>query len=112
MSLPPPLRFCAGCADQADACQKTDWSSGGHKKACKEITRARHDTNLEVQSRALARVAHMSGGAPNDACYLFCLDRVDTAQLVWGCACRGTFGWTHMGCLVKCAEAARSPPPG
>ena len=52
-----------------------DWTSGGHKKVCEGIARARRDTNLEAQSRALARVSHMSGGAPDDARCIFCLDR-------------------------------------
>ena len=121
------LRFCWGCAEQADAnlsctrchtdycsreSQKPDWTSGGHKKACKEITRARRDTNIEAQSRALSRVAHMSGGAPDDARCLFCLDGGGAEDpLLRGGPCRGSFGWSHAGCLVKMAEAARAPPP-
>ena len=121
------LRSCATCAEQTDAklrcarcrtdycsraCQAAHWVSGGHNKACKGIARARRDTNLEVQSRALACVAHMIGGAPADARCLFCLDWGDTTDpLVRGCACRDSAGWTHMGCLVKSAEVAREPPP-
>ena len=56
------------------ACQKADWGSGGHKDTCKGIARARRDTDLDAQSCALARVSHMSGGAPGDARCLFCLD--------------------------------------
>ena len=105
------LRSCASCADPTDAnvccarchtlycsraCQKTHWSSG-HKKACKGIARACRDTDREAQSRALARVSHMNGGAPDDAYGLFCLDRDDAEEpLVWGCACRGSPGWTRM----------------
>ena len=50
------------------------WDLGGHKKACKAIVRACRDTDREVQSRAIARVSCMSGGAPDDARCLFCLD--------------------------------------
>ena len=79
---------CTSCAEQTDAnlrcarchtrycsseCHKTDWISGGHKKACAGIARARRDTDLEVQLRALARVSCMSGGAPDDARCLFCV---------------------------------------
>ena len=119
------LRSCASCAEQTDAnllcarchtlycsrrCQKTHWASGGHKQTCVGIARARRDTDTEVQSRALARVSHMSGGAPDEACCLFCLDRGDvTDPLLRGCACRGSFGWTHATCLVRSAEAAREP---
>ena len=85
--------------------------TAAHIKACAGLERARRDTDVEAQSRALARVSHMSG-APEDAQCLFCLDGTDAAEpLVRGCACRGTAGWTHMGCLVKWAEAARAPPP-
>ena len=129
MLLPPPaLSFCASCAEQTDAilccarchtdycsrvCQKAHWASGGHKKACAGIARARRDTDLEVQSRGLARVAHMSGGAPGDAHCLTCLDGGDAADpLVRGCACRGSSGWSHVRCLIESAEAARAPPPG
>ena len=103
-----PLQICASCAEQTDAtlccvrcrthycsrmCQKARWTSGGHKKDCKGVARAHRDTDVEVQSRALARVAHMSGGAPNDAHCLFCLDGGNAADpLVRGCACRGSFG--------------------
>ena len=128
--LPPALRTCAGCAEQTAAkfrcarchtphycsrpCQVAHWTSGGHKKCCAGLARARRDTNLEVQSRALARVAHMSGGAPDDAHCLTCLDRGDAADpLVRGCACRGSSGWSHVGCMVETAEATREPsPPG
>ena len=79
---PRALRSCVSCAEQTDgklccarchtlycsrACQKTDWTSG-------------RDTNLEMQSRALVRVAHMSGGAPDDAHCLFCLDQGDATD--------------------------------
>ena len=110
------LRSCASCAEQVDEtlccarchtlycsrqCQKVHWASGGHKKDCKGIARAYRDTNLEAQSRALARVSHMSGGAPGDARCLFCLDEGDaTKPLMRGCACRGSFGWAHVTCLV------------
>ena len=122
-----PLPICASCAEQAGAtlccarchtiycsraCQKTHWASGGHKKACKGLARARRDTDLAAQSRTLARVSHMSGGAADDAHCLFCLDGGDaTDPLLRGCACRGTSGWSHAACLVKPAEAARAPPP-
>ena len=103
MPFPQPLlRSCAGCTEQTDAnlscarcrtpycsreCQKAHWGAGGHKKACAGIARARRDTDLEVQSRALARVAQMSGGAPNNAYCLFCLDAGDAAEpLARGCA--------------------------
>ena len=118
---------CGSCAVQTDAtlrcarrhtlycsrpCQVAHWA-GGHKKDCKGLARARRDTDLEAQSRALARVSHMSGGAPNDAHYLTCLDGGDVADpLMRGCACRGSSGWTHATCLVKMAEAARAPPRG
>ena len=128
MSLATPaLRSCASCAEQTDgrlccarchtlycsrACQKAHWSLGGHKKACVGLARAHRDTDPEVQSRALARVVHMSGGAPGDARCLFCLDGGDAEDpLMRGCACRGTFGWSHATCLVKMAEAAQEPPP-
>ena len=52
-------------------CQVAHWTSGGHKQECKGLARAHRDTNLEVQSRALAHVSHMSGGAPDDAHCLF-----------------------------------------
>ena len=65
-----------------------------------------------MQPRALARVAHVSGGAPDDAHCLFCLDRGGAADpLVRGCVCRGSSGWVHMGCLVKSAETAPVPTP-
>ena len=84
---------------------------GGHNKECKGIARARRNADREVQSRALARVAHMSGGAPGDARCLFCLDGGDAEDPVLrGCACRGSSGWTHIWCLVKSAEAAPVPP--
>ena len=121
------LRSCARYADQTDAnmhcarchtdycsrpCQKAHWASG-HKKACAGLARARRDTDLAVQSRARARVAHMSGGAPDDTRCLFCLDGDDaTDPLLRGCACRGLFGWTNVGCLVKSAKATRAPRPG
>ena len=55
----------------------------------------------------------MSGGAPGDARCLLCLDGGDAADpLVQGCACRGSFGWTHVTCLIRMAEAARVPPTG
>ena len=128
MSLASPaLRSCASCAELTEAklccarcrtdycspeCQAAHWASGRHKKYCKGIARARRDTNLEVQSRALARVAHMSGGAPAGARCMFCLDWSGAAdQLRRGCACRGSAGWTHVSCLVKCAKAARAPLP-
>ena len=126
---PNSLQTCASCAEQTDSnlwcarchtpycsseCQKAHWASGGHNKACKGLARARRDTNLEAQSRALARVSHMSGGAPNDARCLFCLDNgIDTLDpLMRGCACRGSYGWTHATCLVKMAEAAPAPTLG
>ena len=83
------IRSCASCVEQTDAtlccaryrtdncslqCQVAHWTSGGHKKTCKGLARAHRDTDIEVQSRALARVSHMSGGAPGDAHCLFCLD--------------------------------------
>ena len=83
------MRSCASCAVHTDAnlscarcrtdycspeCQKADWTSVVHKNVCKGIARARRDTDVEAQSRALARVSHMSGGAPGDARCLFCLD--------------------------------------
>ena len=69
--------------------------------------------DLEVQSRALARVSHMSGGAPDDAHCMFCLDGGDAVDpLVRGCACRGSSGWSHATCLVQSAEAAPVPPLG
>ena len=114
------LRSCASCAGQTDLnmrctrchtlyClrkyQKAHWGSGGHKKVCAVTARARRDTNLEVQSRALVRVAHTvahtSGGAPDNACCLVCLGGAGTTvPLVRGCACRGSPGWTHVTCLV------------
>ena len=122
------LHSCASCAERTGAtlwcarcrtdycsrvCQKAHWTSGGHKKDCKVIARARRDTNPEVQSRALARASCMSGGAPHDARCMFCLDWGDAKDpLARGCACRGSFGWTHVTCLVKPAETARAPPPG
>ena len=48
-------------------CQKTHWASGGHKQTCAGIARACRDTDVDAQSRALARASHMSGGAPDDA---------------------------------------------
>ena len=119
---------CAGCVYQTDAarccarchtincsrqCQKAHWTSGGHKKAYKGIARARRDTDLEVQTRALARVAHMSGGAPDDEHCLICLDRGDAADpLLRGCACRGSCGWTHVTCLIiKTAEVMMTLAP-
>ena len=128
MSLPrPALHSCASCAERTAGnfwcarchtlycsrpCQVAHWGSGGHKKACKGLARAHRDTDLEVQSRALAHVSCMSGGAPADARCLLCLEGGDAVDpLVRGCACRGSSGWTHAGCLVKVAEAARVPPP-
>ena len=105
---------CANCRTEycSCECQKADLTSGGHKKACKGLARARRDTDLDVQARALARVSCMSGGAPDDARCLICLGAGDAAdQLVRECACRGSFGWTHSTCLVKSAEAAPPPPP-
>ena len=53
----------------------------------------------------------MSGGAPDEAHCLFCLDGGDAADpLTRGCACRGSSGWSHVTCLVKFAETARTPP--
>ena len=124
---PPALGSCASCAEKTDAnlccarchtdycsrpCQKAHWSSDGHKQNCAGIARAHRDTNIEVQSRALACVSYRSGGAPDDAHCLFYLDRGDvTDQLVRGCACRGSSGWSHVRCLILSAEAARVPPP-
>ena len=124
------LPSCASCTEQTDAnlccarcrtlycsrqCQKAHWGSGGkdgHKQTCEGIARAHRVTNTEVQSRALARVSHMSGGAPDDAHCLFCLDRGDaTEPLVRGCACRGSSWWGHATCLVKMAEYAPAPTP-
>ena len=69
-------------------CQKTHWASG-HKKACKGLAQAPRDTDLGAQSLALARVARMSGGAPDDARCLFRLGGADaTDSLLRGCACR------------------------
>ena len=43
----------------------------------------------------------------------FCLGGGDAADpLLLGCAYRGSFGWSHAGCLVKSAETARALPPG
>ena len=127
-ALPPAPRSCAGCTEQIDAklccarchtlycsrpCQKAHWNSGGHKQACAGIARARRDTDLEAQLRALSYVSHMSGGAPDDARCLFCLDGGDAAEpLVRGCACRGSYGWAHAACLIRMTEAARAPLPG
>ena len=102
MSLPPSaLCSCASCAEEtaanlrcarchtiycSRACQKTHWTSGGHKKACAGLSRARRDTDLEVQSRALGRVSSMSGGAPDDVHCLACLNGGDAADpLMRGC---------------------------
>ena len=90
MLLPPSaLRSCAGCAEQTSRscaaraatlyycsrpCQVAHWTSGGHNTVCVGLAQARCDANLEVQSRALAHVAHMSGSAPDDVRCLFCLD--------------------------------------
>ena len=53
----------------------------------------------------------MSGGAPDDARCLFCLDWGDAEDpLMRRCACRGSFGWMHVTCLIKMAEAAPRPP--
>ena len=91
------LNLCASCAQETDAtlccarchtlycsrkCQKAHWTSGGHKKACVGLARARRDTDLDMQSRALARVSHMSGGAPDEARCLFCLDGAGAANLL------------------------------
>ena len=119
------LRSYASCAEEIDAslhcarchtyycsrpCQKAHWASG-HKKSCAGIARARRDTDLEAQCRALAHISHMGGGAPDEAHCLMCLDRGDTADpLLRGCACRGSSGWTHVGCLIKMAEAAPAQP--
>ena len=121
------LRSCASCAELTDsklrctrchtnycssACQVAHWKSGVHKKVCKGIARARRDTDPKVQLRALAHVSQMSVGAPNDACCLFCLDAGDDAKpLMRGCACRGTFGWSHMDCLIKSSETRQAPKP-
>ena len=81
---PSALPFCAGCAKQTDAnlscarcrvdycsrkCPKVHWTSGGHKHACAGLARARRDTDLDVQSRALARVSYMGGCAPDLCIY-------------------------------------------
>ena len=121
------LRTRASCAEQIEAklccarcrtdycspeCPATHWVPGGHKKACERLARARRATDLDARSSALARAAHMSGSAPDDAYCLMCLGGGDTeGPLMRGCACRGSTGWTHAGCLVTSAEAARAPPP-
>ena len=101
----PVLRPCAGCAEQTTvnlhcvrchtprycsrSCQVTHWSPGRHKKACTGLARARLDTNLEVQSRALAHVAHMGGGTSVDLCCLFFIGGGGaTDQHLRGCAYR------------------------
>ena len=58
-----PLLLCyhADCCSQTY--QKAHWASGAHKKACQGVAYARRDTDREAQSRALARVAHMSARA-------------------------------------------------
>ena len=123
----PALLSCASCAGQTDAnmrcagcptffycsraCQKADWRLGGHKRACKGLARGHRDR--EAQSRALARIALMSGGAPDDAHCMFCLGGSDaTDPILRGCACRGSSGWSHAGCLIRVAEAAPAMPPG
>ena len=112
------LGFCADCAEQTDAnlrctgCHTCYWALGGHKKDCKGFARARGDTNLGAQSRALARVSHMSGGAPGGALCLFCLDGGDATNLLSrGCAFRGSSGWAHATCLVQSVGGARVPAP-
>ena len=114
MSDRPPsaLRPCASCTEQTEvssrACQKAHWASVGYKNACKGVARARRDTKIKVQSRALARVAHMSGGASDDAHCLTCLDGADVADpLLRGGACRGSPEWTHVLCLIRMAETAQ-----
>ena len=108
----PALRPCASCAEQTDSnlhcancytlycsreCQLTDWSSGGHKQACAGLARAGRETDLGMQSRALTRVSHLSGGVPDDAHCLTYLGGGDGAdQLVRGCACRGSPRWAHV----------------
>ena len=75
------------------------------------IARARHGMNLEVQSRALARVTRTSGGAPGAVHCLTCLGGANaTDPLLRECAFRVSSGWAHTTCLVKSAEAARAPP--
>ena len=122
------LRSCSSCAEHTAAtlccarcrtlycsrpCQVAHWTSGGHQKACKGIARAHRDTNIEVQSRALARVAHMSGGVPDDALCLICIDMGGAVcPLVRGCVCWGSVGWAHVTCQVKSVEVARAPAPG
>ena len=53
------------------------WASGRKNAcaACAGLVRVRRDTNLEAHSRALACATRASGGAPDDAHYLMCLDR-------------------------------------
>ena len=121
------LQICVSCAEQtgvnlycakchtlycSQACQKAHWTPGGHKEACTGLARARRDTNPGVQSRALACVSNMNGGAPGDARCLFRLGGGDAAEpLTRSCACWGSFVWSHTPCLVKFAEAARPPSP-
>ena len=86
---------CARCHTRycSRPCKKAHWVAGGHRQACVGIARARRDTDLGVQSRALARLAHMSGGTPDDTRCLFCLGGADAADpLLRGCACRDSSG--------------------
>ena len=119
-----PLPARLSCAEQNDrmlrcarcyalycsrACQKAHWTSGGHKNECEGIARARRDTDRDAQSRALARVSHMSGGAPADARCMFCLDWGDASDpIMRGCACRGSAGWTQWGSSSAVEEQNQS----
>ena len=123
------LRSCAGCADETDAtlccarchtiycsrpCQKARGLGPGRAQEGLRgaRARARRDMDLEVQSRALARVSHMSGGgAGRRALSVLPRRRRHRRSAPAGVPCRGSSGWTHIGCLVKSAEAARAPPP-
>ena len=75
----------------------------GHAHSMAGRARISRDTNLEVQLRALARVAHMSGGAPNDfsvkennykqGCYrIDALHSHDGILVVVSCICTGDHG--------------------
>ena len=67
------------------------------------------DAREEAASAALAAAADFAGAAPEGArCYI-CLE--GGAGLVRGCACRGTAGYAHVGCLAAHARNAHTFEP-
>ena len=105
-------KACARCKTLycSQHCQAEHWASG-HKKLCKKIQRGggaeQFHADAKFKEAADAAVAACAAeGVPQDAECFICKSSIKGKGIVRGCACRGTMGLAHVGCLVWQGEMA------